>query len=797
MGDKMSSNINLWFAKDENGNIVTVNDVNKEYEGKYYCPLCGSEVIPKALDSNMVSPHFAHINREACSGESIFHYWVKNQLIKVDDIFEVVTNEPHQYMCEEILIEQSYETPYGLYRPDATIITYKGEKIFVEINYANKKNVNDYYLKWKHLGNIVIEFNIKNVYDEENNKINITNSFKALYFEGMSINKNDGGYISYKRSISDKHSRFSDKINEIEWFIDDLYKYNVGINSDLDELTNSLLFLAKDQSNLPVLEILYKNNRCQDVIKKIIEKRDCFTRELKNIVGIEDVTFEINGDNRRIIDRIKNNSLNKRVKLQIENEVTFKILSKFIDEYKYFLNSLLKDENNIETVNCYSSSVWGGENRIVLKLKSVVDDICSYDKYIKEMIEPFKINDIESHVNKIIKLKDYVVTSDEDFKEMFLNLFTSSRDNVLSILVVNNKDNFNEVIRFIEENKGTIKYNNYIQRAINSIDFEDFVYINDDLKLLDISKASMLIMSTFKKEYDIFNREFEKYISKGMVHVGGCVISCYNYHFKYHLEKNNFSNKLLKVLNEEGFFKNYNNYNERNKEEIKNIIFDIIIKKIEKEKEKYMKVIEGEMLLNLNIFSYFELINNDDILIRMSERYEMIYKLQTIFVNISNVADMKISGIEVFYDVSNDEFEIIIETEFENCNDIYKYTIKINNDSIMLNNIPMVKIYKMNSIDEFINKLKFIVDVITKNNKSYLDDEIITIYQKLISIYRKRTFNSYKISVDYSLSGLPVITISYLDIKIATCMVNENTKFEDVINVFSNAIRKYLYGGEN
>ena len=391
----MSSNINLWFAKDENGNIITVNDVDKEYKGKYYCPLCGSEVIPKALDSNMVSPHFAHINREACSGESIFHYWVKNQLIKVDDIFEVVTNEPHQYMCEEILMEQSYETPYGLYRPDATIITYKGEKIFVEINYANKKNVNDYYLKWKHLGNIVIEFNIKNVYDEENNKINITNSFKALYFDGkeFEIDKNCKEYNNLKKSI--KNNIKNEDINKIEWFIDDIYKYNIK-RTKVCDLACSFLIFMQEFENRRIIESIYRVKKCQNSIKDVIE---FIFKDVEEAINSKCKEYNLD------IEIIKNDiSKNHLVYHRIFGKEVFDIkLSKNsiekLNEYKKYIknNFRYEDYKDIMTQNSFRNIIndfrfYGMESTTI---RFSIEDI------YKETLESFKIKISENIMSTI------------------------------------------------------------------------------------------------------------------------------------------------------------------------------------------------------------------------------------------------------------------------------------------------------------------------------------------------------------------------------------------------------------
>jgi len=59
----LNSNINLWFAKNTNNDIVTINEIEvKNNKEKYYCPLCGSEVIPKATNSKLITAHFAHID---------------------------------------------------------------------------------------------------------------------------------------------------------------------------------------------------------------------------------------------------------------------------------------------------------------------------------------------------------------------------------------------------------------------------------------------------------------------------------------------------------------------------------------------------------------------------------------------------------------------------------------------------------------------------------------------------------------------------------------------------------------
>ena len=43
-------NVTLWFARNANNDIVTINEINDDNKhGSYSCPMCGSALTPKAL----------------------------------------------------------------------------------------------------------------------------------------------------------------------------------------------------------------------------------------------------------------------------------------------------------------------------------------------------------------------------------------------------------------------------------------------------------------------------------------------------------------------------------------------------------------------------------------------------------------------------------------------------------------------------------------------------------------------------------------------------------------------------
>ena len=129
----MIDDINLWYAKDKNNNIVKIVDINENNrKEEYFCPICMSSVIPKL--GTKTKHHFAHID------ESFIHFWIKNKLLSVGDSFKIKTNDDIlSYKCIDIEMEKEYKTQHGTYKPDITVTTDTNEIIFFEIAYTNKK----------------------------------------------------------------------------------------------------------------------------------------------------------------------------------------------------------------------------------------------------------------------------------------------------------------------------------------------------------------------------------------------------------------------------------------------------------------------------------------------------------------------------------------------------------------------------------------------------------------------------------------------------------------------------------
>ena len=76
-------NVKLWFARDQNNEIITISDINENNKhNKYICPMCSSNLIPKAIKSKQITSHFAHIDASKCNSETMIHFWFKNKFLQ-------------------------------------------------------------------------------------------------------------------------------------------------------------------------------------------------------------------------------------------------------------------------------------------------------------------------------------------------------------------------------------------------------------------------------------------------------------------------------------------------------------------------------------------------------------------------------------------------------------------------------------------------------------------------------------------------------------------------------------------
>lgn len=412
-------NVQLWFARDRDNKIVTINEVDKENKDKYYCPLCNSEVIPRQGEIN--SWCFAHIDKSKCSSESMYHFWVKNKLLQKGDKFKIQTDKEKEYICDEILVEETYKIGDKEYRPDLTVKTTEGDIIYFEMNYSNEKKLEDYLDIWIELGKVVVEVDVKTLINSESGKLPV---FKAKYYNGKCFNVKKGEDRIYHDTIGQykerliKNNEYNDKkkeIQKLDWLWKEFQNYKIGI-STIEEITTCIDNIKDEEINI-VADILKKPKICNNVLNDYIKHKKCiFNKILESYIpifknmGIE-LIFNVEKP-RIILDRLKYGLLvDIRCKWQRESE---------IDEY-----IKTKDELKNKIEKLYINKT------IINNVKPVVDVINNKFNYIDEKIN-INLEKIDLYEHDDVWLEIY----DEEFNLSKIDICNfSSRYKIYKLII--------------------------------------------------------------------------------------------------------------------------------------------------------------------------------------------------------------------------------------------------------------------------------------------------------------------------------------------------------------------------
>lgn len=480
-------NINLWFAKNNKDEIVTINEVDKKNKDVYRCPLCNSEVISRQGD--ITSWHFAHVDKSKCNSESMVHFWVKNKLLKVGDRFSIKTDEILQFEVKELYIEKQYIINEKIYKPDITVITTNDKVIYFEIANSNKKKVQEYLDVWIELGNIVVEVDSK---DLINNNIKHRNSFNSLYYNGRCFNiKNnkDKEYHDligkYKENMIDS-KEYQDKKNVIEkldWLWKDINNY-LKNELSISELSDEIQEIEDFKAQNIVVDII-KKKRCINIMNDYIDyNKNKILEYLQNSYG--KFTYKLSNE-RFIYDRIykgfiidifynEENIYNGFISFDIKNTNYYYKNNYFRNKcYPHYLKLELESDNEfmnqLENYNLKLESYCGS---YLLRL---------YNNETNNKVTTIpKSGNLNSVKTKIIK------TIEKDKNKAFLESFKS---NVIQLL----KDKgFN-----------VIENNSYIRFILEKNDY----YNNIDFKInYDISEEEN-VQNFFQEYFDICKKTSE------------------------------------------------------------------------------------------------------------------------------------------------------------------------------------------------------------------------------------------------------------------------------------------------
>lgn len=413
----MSNNdVQLWFAKDKNNKITTINEVDKENKhDTYVCPLCGSAVIPR--QGKEMAWHFAHRDKSKCSSESMYHWWFKNKFLEKGDKFIINADDKKEYIVESIEVEKEINIEGKIYKPDVTVITTTGAMIYFEMNYSNKKKIEDYSDIWIALQNTVLEIDVKTLM---NQSINIIKEFKALWYDGkfLNIKSSDKEYYNtigkYKEQIikNDKYDVYKEDISKLDWFWRDIQEYKLG-NKNIEYISDLIQSIEKEESKNIIVNMLRKskcNYIIQDylnyekiIIKKIVEKYiNKFNKDLKI-----NLTYNIKYPNKifdRIYDGIILNILPYNFTITIENyKKTNKIIDLLDSEYwyekeKYIFNLKLSKVKHQWDYKSVCKNIDNLQYSIEFDLNKQTKEVeCNRTSCVK-----FDINDINNYYKILI-----------------------------------------------------------------------------------------------------------------------------------------------------------------------------------------------------------------------------------------------------------------------------------------------------------------------------------------------------------------------------------------------------------
>ncbi len=467
----MYDNVNLWFAKDANNNIVTIDEVNLESKDNFYCPMCGSDLIPKAIKSKLITAHFAHIDASKCNGEGMIHFWFKNKFLESGDKFTIISDKEMQYICKEVLVEQSYNVGDKIYRPDVTVLTECGNTIYFEMDYSNKKKVQDYIDIWLELRNIVVEVDIKKLMSRD--KIP---AFKALFYNGKCFNtkKSDTYYNTigkYKEEVMGSVDKVDDdlkeRIQKLDWFWDDVLKYKkdevdieymADLIDSIDGEERNVVFTILNKPKCIELYRYYQSYKKQEykeqidiIIKEIESKHNSLVKITYNLENLKSIHIYSKLDNVRDKDWISIGSssggsydlkhdieyINNQIKCEINHIKQVSIQNELINN-EYLINAIELADSKYKLINnLYNIKlIWNGRTGIVDTL---------YHVYIECKYNDCRINDLEIDITN----EDICRSSNiENIFNFICNKIDRYRDNITPLydlrFIINVIDDINQ-----------------------------------------------------------------------------------------------------------------------------------------------------------------------------------------------------------------------------------------------------------------------------------------------------------------------------------------------------------------
>lgn len=502
-------------GNDKFANLIHVKKANKD--NNYFCPCCGGNVKPRALDSTKEQSHYYHITGK-CTKESQLHFFCKNWLFDEGSEFYV---EDRLYEVESIEIEKPYETPFGKYIPDVTVHTTVGTDIYFEMFFTNRKTGDDYFCKWDYLGNDVIEVKI-NEYMFKTDADTIP-TFTYLYHDGICNSKSYIKRDLYANTIArikreltrQKVLNYKARIEQLDWFWQEIRN-----NKSREDILVTLSKMEYDDM-VSCYEII-KRKQCvsylkSDVLDMINQKVISEIRDELDLPHDENVFFDL--------EYIKGRTYKAGIRLEIKTEHIF--YDKFYTLYKYWYNfdSLREFPKIVFSKNILNKNeiVISDENKC--ELIDLYSNVCEIKENLLKHEE--NLSCFEKNKYKIRMHNDFytvLILVDDKTKVLFENNYISSLDICKLKEEIDQKITENKNDEFLKNLLSSDNYKDFIQEINNYKDFD----IN-----IDIGKAKKYIRLKMYIGYKCFYNEILNNIVDFDEKKNDCISIIHNFAEKY------------------------------------------------------------------------------------------------------------------------------------------------------------------------------------------------------------------------------------------------------------------------
>lgn len=287
--------VNNWLAETKEGNLITIDEV-KDIHTDYFCCDCKEILHGRALESELVLPHFYHLqnnNLKSCNCESAYKRYWKDKLIGLGEIIEL------KFLNEVTCIHK-------------------------EINYKVNEDITaDIYFKTSEGQEILFLFK---KYD--GNFINL--DYDIFYIDIMQLtlsksNFKDNHYLLHSAAINKLNNKLNKSIDTL------ISKFKLNLNKTVEGSKIDIKQLTQIQEQLKELNYIEEYENMTNIIKSLQDKQQTiYTYKGNKIYTAEIIALG------KLIQALKNVTIyNIDLDLNILKSINYKIYNKGYHKYAW------------------------------------------------------------------------------------------------------------------------------------------------------------------------------------------------------------------------------------------------------------------------------------------------------------------------------------------------------------------------------------------------------------------------------------------------------------------------------